>query len=155
MLASASTLHLERPVDHVMNTLFNGSSLFGVFTVVHDAFVKVSVSDVTKDTCKKAEVVHFLLGDFCSSFRQERKKRVERKCYRRVIPIMSGSREIGTATSVDQTSSPSRRSAIMLQSDSLRADQRVFCSSASMANSKSPLLLAFAIAFTSSMFSCT
>lgn len=69
--------------------------------------------------------------------------------------MMSGSLEIGTATSVDHTSSPSRRSASILQRDSLRADQSVFCSSAFLANSKSPLLCALAIAFTSPIFSFT
>jgi hypothetical protein len=39
--------------------------------------------------------------------------------------MMSGRRDIGTATSVDQTSSPSRRSASILHRDSLRADQSV------------------------------
>lgn len=69
--------------------------------------------------------------------------------------MISGSLEIGTATSVDHTSSPSRRSAIMLHSDSLRADHSVFCSSGLIANSKSPLLCALEIAWTSLMFSCT
>jgi hypothetical protein len=69
--------------------------------------------------------------------------------------MISGRRDIGTATSVDQTSSPSRRSASMLHRDSLRADQSVFCSSALTANSKSPLLCAREMSLTSSIFSCT
>lgn len=72
-----------------------------------------------------------------------------------IAPIISGSRERGTATSVDQTSSPSRRKASMLHNDSFRADQSVFCSSASTANSKSPLLCDRAIALTRSTFSFT
>jgi hypothetical protein len=71
------------------------------------------------------------------------------------LPMMSGSRDRGTATSVDHTSRPSVRSASMLQSDSLRADQSVFCSWASMANSKSPLLWARAIDLTRWTFSRT
>jgi hypothetical protein len=79
----------------------------------------------------------------------------DERFYAHDIPIMSGSLEIGTATSVDQTSSPSRRSASMLHRDSFRADHSVFCSSALTANSKSPLLCFLEMDFTNSIFSCT
>ena len=69
--------------------------------------------------------------------------------------MMSGSLEMGTATSVDHTSSPSRRSASILHRDSLRADHSVFPSSGVLANSKSPLLCNLAIDLTSWMFSLT
>jgi hypothetical protein len=71
------------------------------------------------------------------------------------LPMMSGSLEMGTATSVDHTSSPSRRSASILHKDSLRADHSVFPSSGVLANSKSPLLCNLAIDLTSWMFSLT
>ncbi len=69
--------------------------------------------------------------------------------------MMSGSLESGTATSVDHSSWPGLRNAIMLQSDSFLADHSFFCSCASLANSKSPLLCASAIARTILMLSCT
>jgi hypothetical protein len=64
MLAGACALHLKRTVDHVMDALFDSRSLLGVFTVVHDTFVEVAVSDMTQDAGEETEVVHLLLGDF-------------------------------------------------------------------------------------------
>ena len=71
------------------------------------------------------------------------------------LPMMSESRDSGTATSVDQTSEPFSLKASMLHSASFRADQSVFCSSASRANSKSPALWHFVIALTVLILSST
>jgi hypothetical protein len=64
VLSSTRALHLQRTVDHVVDTLFNSSSFFGVFAVVHDAFVKVAVTNVTQDAGEETEVIHLLLRDF-------------------------------------------------------------------------------------------
>ena len=55
-----------------------------------------------------------------------------------LISTISARRDMGTATSVDQTSSLPLRRASMLHRLSFRADHRAFCSSSSTVNSNSP-----------------
>ena len=69
--------------------------------------------------------------------------------------MSSESLEIGTATSVDQTSDPFFLMANMLHNASLRADHSLACSMASLANSNSPDLCSLAMALTTSTFSLT
>ena len=71
------------------------------------------------------------------------------------IPMISGSLDKGTATSVDQTSWPSFRKASMLHSASLRADHSSSWSSGDVANSKLPALCCLAIVLTIEIFSLT
>jgi hypothetical protein len=72
-----------------------------------------------------------------------------------LISTISASRDIGTATSVDQTSSLPLRSASMLHRLSLRADHRAFCSFSSTVNSNSPPWFWFEIWRTCSTCSAT
>lgn len=61
VLASACALHVERAVDHVVHALFHLFALTRIFTVVHDAFVEVSIANVAEDAGEQAQVVHLLL----------------------------------------------------------------------------------------------
>jgi len=62
MLAGAGAVHLQRPLDHVLDTRLDLFSLLFVPSVVHDALVEVTVTNVSENAGEKAEVVHFLLA---------------------------------------------------------------------------------------------
>ena len=104
---------------------------------------------MAEDSCKKTEIIQFAFRDFWV---------VSAKVTFRVkeyVPMISESRESGTATSVDHTSEPFSLSASMLHNASFRADQRVCCSCRSRANSNFPAWWHFAISFTTLIFSWT
>lgn len=66
----------------------------------------------------------------------------QHNCSKVNLPTISASRDIGTATSVDQISVPSGLTASMAQRDCFLADQRLSPSSRDFANTNSlPLLL--------------
>ncbi|KAF3397159.1 hypothetical protein DPV78_008032 [Talaromyces pinophilus] len=113
----AGAVHLNGTIDHVVNHLLDTGCLLGVFAAVQDAAVEVAVANVSQDTGKDIQVIELLLGFFYNGQYVGHKKRMVD------APIISGSRDRGTATSVDQTSPPSGRKARLLQRDSLRADQ--------------------------------
>jgi hypothetical protein len=54
----AGTVHIERPRNHSVDTVFN---LLALLVFEQDGLVKISISDVTKDTAKQAKLDKVLL----------------------------------------------------------------------------------------------
>jgi len=95
-------------------------TLIRVLTIVQDGGVEVTISYMPQNTGEEAKIVDFFLCDFY----QRSTESCTFEIYRQLLPTISGNREMGTATSVDHTSSPSRRSDNMLQSESFLAFHR-------------------------------
>lgn len=63
MLSRTGTLHLQRPLDHAINTSLDFLALLRIFGVVHDGLVEITVSNVPKNTREEAQIVHLLLAN--------------------------------------------------------------------------------------------
>lgn len=54
MFACACAFHLQSTINHILDAFFYGCSFFGILAVVHDAFVEVSVPNVSEDASEQA-----------------------------------------------------------------------------------------------------
>ena len=167
------------PINHVFDTLLHSSILVRIVLVIQNPRMEVPIADVAERAGEDAQFLEIFLRDFYTMTplvsprtdnndlpilimtRDSRETRAALLVLvllvqPNYVPIISGSLEIGTATSVDQTRlfSSSRRASI-LHRTCLRALHREASSSLLLANSIVSDLLALAIFFTRSMFSRT
>jgi hypothetical protein len=64
MLSGTGAFHLQGPLDHVLHASLHLGPFLGVPSVVDDALMEVTVTNVAEDTGKQAKVVHLLLAHF-------------------------------------------------------------------------------------------